>query len=135
VLEVFVNKETMFPPSSARGIGDEGDIFSVNTPLEPGDSGSLPFPPKFPFHGYSAAGAESSSSARSDIDIPSSRPFSFGRIAGFQGLRVRVEANGIITSNSRRSSIIIIIKYEKRIRYRSLRNSFFNVWNSWRILP
>ena len=69
----------MFPPNSARGIGDEGVIFSVNSPLEQGDSGSLPFPPQFPFQGYPAAGAESlsSSSARSDIDIPSSRPFSF----------------------------------------------------------
>jgi len=76
VLEVFVNKETMFPPSSARGIGDEGDIFSANSPLEPRDSGSLLFPPQFPFHGYSAAGAESSS-ARSGIDIPSTRHFSF----------------------------------------------------------
>ena len=52
----------MFPPSSA--------------PLEPRDSGSLLFPPQFPFHGYSAAGAESSS-ARSGIDIPSTRHFSF----------------------------------------------------------
>ena len=65
----------MFPPSSARGIGDEGDIFSANSPLEPRDSGSLP--PQFPFHGYSTAGAESSSSARSGIDIPSTRHFSF----------------------------------------------------------
>jgi len=75
LLEVFVKKETMFPPNSARGIGDEGVIFSVNSPLEPGDSGSLPFPPQCPFQGYPAAGAESlsSSSARSDIDIPSSR--------------------------------------------------------------
>ena len=60
--------------------------------------------------------------------------FFHGRITGFQGVRVRVDANGIITSNSRRSSIIII-KYEKRIRYRTLRNSFIYVWISWRILP
>ena len=46
---MFVKKETMSPPNSARGIGDEGVIFSVNSPLEPVIQDPFHFPRSFHF--------------------------------------------------------------------------------------